>query len=168
MIFIELSYDRWSPELVKRQWNVIAKAAFEKVGLRWIQRFLDKHFTHAGAREYGYEPRSGELRRSGSKAYRRSYTGIKERMFGHTLPLVFTGTSRDRCEAGRVIPSRTGVRVMMNAPALNLRAKHSKINLREELTRVSIPEQRELTDLLVAEIDRGIGALRQAETKRLA
>jgi hypothetical protein len=56
--------------IVKRQgltsrtgWRVINQIAKEvaiEVGYFWHDNFLQKHFTHAGAREYGYEPRQGE------------------------------------------------------------------------------------------------------------
>jgi hypothetical protein len=126
---------------MKREMNRILKECWSLIGQLWHREMRPKHFTHAGAREYGYTPRSGESARPCSKGFRRSYTGRKLRKFGHTLPLVYTGTSRGLTRTGNITATSKGVRIAMHAPALNLRPKGGTINLYDEMTRISQREK---------------------------
>jgi hypothetical protein len=138
-----------TPKLAAREANNINRDAAAEVALTWHDRYVRKHFTNAGATEYRYTPRAGE--RGSGKAFRKSYTGKKLLSKGHTRPLVFSGESYVR-----VLGSRTNItstarrgeaqaRLRMNAPALNFKNPRSSIDMRDELTRVSDPEQDELT-----------------------
>jgi hypothetical protein len=123
----------------QREWNDIQRGVWGAVGRYWHVHFRDKHFTRAGAAEYGYQDRSAAYQRRKAKTYH------------HQIPLVFTGESRRRVRTARVVPfataNRVGVRVRMSAPALNFRRSAKSPDMREELTTISEGEGRELSRL---------------------
>jgi len=125
-----------------RGWKKIKRDAYKEGGKYWHKTFARKHFTHAGAKKYGYARRSGEQFPFMSKAFLRSYTGQKWRKHKHTNPLVFTGATRaDVMTKWRVQGTRPGgAVVIMNARGLNRRPKGGKINMRAEMERV-VPEE---------------------------
>lgn len=153
MILFKIKYQGAVPRLAQRELRRLLRDSFEDAGVFWHRMFRRKHFTKAGAREYGYTPRKGEQAGRGSKAFRRSHTGRKLRQFGHTLPLVFTGQSRQLTRIRDIRATSKGVRIVMRAPGLNRRPRGGRINLREEMTRVSIRER----DALVKRFDRQLG-----------
>ncbi len=131
-------------ELILESWTL--------VGEDWHRRLRPKHFTTAGAREYGYKPRKGEAGNADSKSFWRSYTGRKQKKYGHTRPLVWSGEleqlSRARRIEARAFSTRSKVRVIMpQAQKANFRNPHSQINMREELTTVSDAEVVEIAEL---------------------
>jgi hypothetical protein len=121
-------------DAIRRTWFI--------VGSDYHRAFMAKHFTHAGAREYGYAPRKGERGAPGSKGFRRSYTGRKLRQKGHTLPLVWSGESRTLARVRDVRATSKGCRIVIHANKLNFRNPKSEINMRDEVTRVSDMEAR--------------------------
>jgi hypothetical protein len=121
-------------------------------GRYWDQTFREKHFTSAGATEYGYTPREGERGNPSSKGFRRSYTGRKLRKFGHTRPLEYTGESRRRTRSPRIVATaKRGealVRIKMDSPGLNRRYSGSRINMRQEMTTVSTREGEQINTIV--------------------
>jgi hypothetical protein len=145
-----------TPGLLAKAHNEAAKEGWQETGRYWVANIRDKHFTQAGAREYGYTKRKGEGMVRGSKAYKRSYTGRKEARFGHTRPLEFSGKSRSLTRTARISGTAKGATVRMNAPALNFKHPKSQIVMRDELTRISQPEARELSNVLAQHYHRHI------------
>lgn len=137
-------------ELAKRELNAILRAGYHQLGVYWVANFRAKHFTNAGATEYGYTPRKGE--RGSGRAWKGSYTARKLKKFGHTRPLEWSGRSKERTRAARVqaysANKKSRVEIRMNATALNFKAKGSTINMRDEMTRLSKQENTILTRLL--------------------
>lgn len=137
----------------QRDWNKIVRKAWTAVGRYWHQNFRKKHFTKEGARVYGYAKRSD------------AYTRRKQREKGHQLPLVWSGRSRGQTKVAnvkaRATRKKSGVRVSMNAPTLNLGGRRWG---GPELTTVSAPEMQRLIEVLDAHIDRG---LRRNRRKRI-
>jgi len=133
-----------TPKLLARELNNINREAARAMGQFWHSRYFKKHFTLAGASEYGYAPREGSAARPGPRGFKRSYTGKKLARVGHTRPLEYTGESRERASHPRIVATaRRGeakVRVIMNAPTFNFRRPGSSIDMRKELTTVSRPE----------------------------
>ena len=125
------------PGLSKRQGHELTRRTFNDLGIYWHKKLRLKHFTHAGAREYKYTPRSGEQYPFGSKKFWASYTGRKKRRFGHTNPLQYTGLSKRLTRLRIVRPTRNGVKVVLRARAFNFRNSHSRINMRKEATTIS-------------------------------
>lgn len=132
------------PSLLKRELNNCHRDAMRWAGTFWHQNFREKHFSNAASREYGYTPRQGEAGRPHPKGFRASYTGKKLKRFDHTRPLEYTGESRRRTRNPRIVATakrgEAKVRVVMNSPGFNRRYAGSPIDMRAELTRVSLRE----------------------------
>ena len=56
LVFTELCLEGW-PAMTKRDWNNACKAAWAKVGLRWVMKMLPRHFKPGAARQYRYADR---------------------------------------------------------------------------------------------------------------
>ncbi len=124
----------------------VLKPGFYKMGRHWHANFAKKHFTHAGAREYGYYKRKGDNLTVGSKRWKRSYAGQKWRKKGHNLPLVFKGEARRLSRMANIVANSKGVKVKLTKlNKLNFRNPKSRINMRAEMTRVSTAEAEVLT-----------------------
>jgi len=136
-----------SPDLAARELRKYLREVWRMAGERWHQTMRPQHFTRAGARKYGYLPRAGE-RGNERRNFRSSYTGRKLRRFGHTNPLVYTGLSMALTRPRDVRATAKGVRVVMNSPGFNRRNPRSRINMREELTRVTEEEANLLARLM--------------------
>jgi hypothetical protein len=106
----------------QRYWREALKQAWNKVGWYLFERFVEKHFTKAGADEYRnsnesvtsatvYAARSGEDQ--SGKAFWRSYNGRKQKKLGHQLALVFSGATRDGAKRATIYATSNGVRVAM-------------------------------------------------------
>lgn len=161
MIAFDITVERTGgAALKKRDYNRIRSQAYSAAGTLWHQRFSRKHFTHAGARKYGYTKRKGQEFAFGSKAFRRSYTGRKWRKFRHTNPLQYTGESK-RIVAGqtKVKATRRGAvkaSVIMPARTFNRRPAGSMINMRIEMTTVATDETRQMGTKVEQVMVRGI------------
>jgi hypothetical protein len=151
---LQLTYRGYPPS--KRQWNGYIKHVFERVGLEWHQQFYDHHFTHEGARDYGYIKRKGELQTD--KKFGRSYTGRKKAKYGHTLPLRFSSLSYNLGKVAKVQATSKGGKVVL-PQGYNRKHPKTQINMRDEVTRVLPREMdhlRRIADLaLQQQIDSG-------------
>lgn len=145
-----------TPAALKRNLGWILKRAWTATGIEWHTKFRLKHFTHQGAQEYGYTPRKGEEFAWFSKEWWNSYTGKKWRKYKHNLPLVFTGESMGRTEILDVRATRNGCKVILNAPGLNRRPLGGRIDMRDEMTRISPAEEKYLIDYFNNELVEGI------------
>ena len=112
------------PGVMRREQNALSKDAWDGAGYHWGEEFREKHFTEAGAAEYGYRRRTAK------------YEKRKERLYGHRRPLVYTGESEQRSGAYTVRTQRNGVTVSMSVPAINFSKRG------DELKAVSQPEAR--------------------------
>jgi len=135
-----------SVDITLREWNNIVKQAWGKVGFLWFKEMRPKHFTRAAYKEYGYQPRQGELgtRQLRQRGFRSSYTGQKLRKFGHTNPLVYSGTSLRRSRSGRITATSKGVRITLPTNALNLRRTAQHPDMAAELRTISETEVRRI------------------------
>ena len=141
MIFVQIVETGATPGILSREMQRIRRLTFHEMGTVWHATMRPKHFTHAGAREYGYEPRKGQPGSGspvkGERGYYGTYTGRKELKKRHTLPLVYSGQSRILASIGTVVSTFKGCRVKMPTRALNFRPHGGRINLRDEMTRIS-------------------------------
>lgn len=158
------------PSVMKRELNNCHRDAMANNGRHWNVSYREKHFTNAGAGEYGYTPRDGERGRPNPKWFKRSYTGRKLRVHGHTRPLEFSGESRRRTRNPRIVAvAKKGeaiVRVVMNSPGLNRRYAGSPINMRDEMTRISSSEGQQITIVTSQYLRNRYGQLGQRTTKK--
>ena len=151
----------------RRAVNDVMRRAFEKAGIYWGQKFLPKHFTKAGAREYGYAPRKGERARFGSRAFR-YWAGPEEVRRREILPLIYTGDAEDtiRTYNVRAVATSKDVYVKVTMPgARGLNRLPAK--MRGDLRRVSTAEWATITEVINAEIQIGLAALQGTERKRI-
>jgi len=161
MLIFTLHADHKSIPLPKRALNNAIKWANDAMGRFWLRYIRPKHFTAAGAQEYGYAKRQTYVpQKRGSKRdpFRASYTGRKLREKGHTRPLVWSGDSMRKSAQGRVVPTFKRVRVVMNVPTLNFSpVNRSDMNMREELTDVSERDFRQMLYVFQRSLNRRIG-----------
>jgi len=163
-----IKYRGAKPSLPAKQFTPIKKDGFDHIARMWFLDYRPKHFTRAGAREYGYAPRVGELLPRASKAFRRSYYGRKLKKLGHADPLVFSGASKRATAAATIVAFGTGSRIKMPAGNLRWRNKHSKIDMMDEMRRVSASEVQALTEALDKRIQGGLNANRDASQEKIA
>lgn len=129
------------PAAVKRHHARVMKQALMETAANHHQRFMPKHFTLAGAREYGYTPRSGEQVGLSRKQFFRSYTGQKQREKGHRRPLVWSGASETLAKIRDVRGTSRRVRLVQHARGLNRKHPRSKIDMAAEIRAVSSVEK---------------------------
>ena len=123
-----------SVHLRARTWRKLQKASWEAVGRYWHKTIRPKHFTAAGAAEYGYTPRD------------QNYTAGKLEQFGHTSPLELSGEAKRQSEQEDIRATFNRVRVVIHAPKLNFRVKDSAVNMSEELRTISTAECKTLSN----------------------
>jgi hypothetical protein len=149
--------------------NSLMRSCWYNIGTMWVREFRPKHFTEAGAHEYGYAPRVGESGRMSRKAFDKTYTGYKLRHYGHVDPLKYSGKSETATKAATInaiaTKDRSGVTIKMNAPALNFRRKGSPINMRREMTELSENEKGLMTAELKNMLVRAFGGHPEATIK---
>ena len=126
-------------------WRPAQRDSWTDVGRLWHNDLRPKHFTHQGAREYGYAPRSGA--RGSGRRFAGSYTQRKLKKFGHTKPLVYTGEGEALTRV-RVISSNVKrVQVKMTAARkFNFRNPFSNIKMAEELRATSKGDVQKMTN----------------------
>lgn len=171
MILIEIKQQGKTPRALRKASTQARRDAFRAVGEHWHEKFRPVHFTHRGARKYGYKPRQGQrtageppTTTSSRRRFASSYTGRKLRKWGHTRPLVYSGESEALTRFLDVRATSKGSRVVMRAPTLNLRSSPSAPNMREELTRITPDERSELIDVLNSAFTERMKAARDAHT----
>jgi len=153
-MFFRIKTEGFAPGVPKRLINQVIKSVLHRLGVMWHEKFRGKHFTVAGAREYGYTPRKGEGQTG--KSFWRSYTGRKKKETGHQRPLVFSGESQMLTRIRDVRATSKRVRVVMRAKKFNYRNEHSDIRMHDEMTRVSDSEHatmvRAADEMMAAEL----------------
>ncbi len=158
-----ISLTGWKPikEIIER--------AGVKAGLYWGRNFLGKHFTKAGAREYGYEPRKNEGARPGGKRFAR-VAGPAEKRAGEILPLVYSGDLQGQVRTAYKVTAvatrkDTHVRVTFpRAKGLNRLAR----KYRQDIRRVSDAEMVVLVKLINLELQQGLQGISGSRRCRVA
>lgn len=145
-----------TPRLAKKAINDIARETVREMGAYWHDHFREKHFTQAGAREYGYATRQ------------RGYMIAKARIHHHQNPLEFTGLSHALSKIKDIRATATSkeakVRVVLHTPALNFIPRGGSINMRDEMTRISRDEAEQLARIAGQSQERQYNALNQTTT----
>lgn len=109
------------PRNMAKQHRRASREAYQQIAEMHHRENTPKRFTQEHAQAAGYRKRSGEQFTFGSKAFWGSYTGRKLRQHGHTLPLVFTGKTRERARMTTitVTTNRGQLRYAVNALNFN-------------------------------------------------
>lgn len=132
---------------MKRAFGRVKKDAFAVTADKFHKTNTAKRFTAEHAAKAGYAARKGQLLSPHSKAFARSYYGRKLRSrfgggVGQALPLVYSGTTRARARTPRLEANSKGATLRFNTPALNFKHPKSRVNMRDEFTRILPEEQR--------------------------
>ena len=152
----------------RRQLKIVMEEAFLEAGLHWGRNFLGKHFTRAGAREYGYAPRKGENARPGSKRFRR-VAGPAERKAGEILPLVHGGELRREARLYRVTATSTSKKVYARVRMPGARkANLMPAKFRGELHIISAAEWAALVEVINRKLYSGFKAISTWRRFRIA
>lgn len=127
-----------TPEHTKKAVAGAMASALEDGAIHYHANFMPKHFTIAGAREYGYSPRKGAG--LSGRDFWRSYEGKKKRQKGHQRPLVWSGASEQLARIRDIRTTRRRARIVQHARGLNRRNPNSAINTGKEIRTVSRTE----------------------------
>lgn len=153
-----------TPKNLRKYYTRAAKEAWRDTAIEFHLHYRDKRFTQEHAREANYTRRKGELQPRESKAFRRSYTGRKLRLKGHTRPLEFSGKTRRaiRFYSRLTSTSKGGKVSYAGARVFNFRHPKSQVNMAVEFRRITPSEVVSLADFFnerldqrLAEADRG-------------
>jgi len=156
MITITMTETGATPKIARRELNKLYKKMFMAGAGWWHGRFEKKHFTARGAAQYKYRRRS------------KKYTAKKQRIFGHTLPLVFTGQSRILASIRDIRGTAKGARAVIHARGLNRRPRNAPgKSMREEMTTVSRSEERSIFRRMEDDLTRSFGRISARSTKRI-
>ncbi len=143
-----------TPRGMRRAFREASKRAWYDTAMMFHTHLRDLRFTEAHARAAGYIRRKGELLPRGSKAYRRSYTGIKERRFGHTRPLEFTGQTRQNVKMVNITSTSNGGKAAYRgASKFSFRPPKSQIQMSEEFKRLLPEEMEQLAQFYDQQLD---------------
>ena len=154
----------------KRIFGKLVKEALVSAGLRWRTKYLPLHFKRVATARYGYTQRSPGHKRAKMKRY------------GHSLPLVFSGTSRDEILGDKKEPvvrrrrGRLGVLVRIQAPKYFYqfirRGKTGKaakvVDKLDEVTRITRGEHMDLAKHMDTHITNGLNKVRGRKRKKVA
>lgn len=112
----------------KRTFGAVLKAGHADMALFWHAKKLAKHFTEAGAAEYGYRPRSLK------------YLRRKRRKLGHVDPNVWSGDTK------RNVLARSGARVSSTSKSATITLRRGRgfkhARLAKELATVSVRDKK--------------------------
>jgi hypothetical protein len=157
-----------TPKIAKRQLNHLTKQMLSETGAYYHAKYMDKHFTAAGAAEYGYAPRKGQKSGISGKAFFRSYTGRKLKQKGHTRPLEWSGASRTLAGIRDVRANSKRARIVQHARGLNRRHPNSAVNMAKEIRTVSAAETRDLIGFAGGRFDHYMKGINQTRTTRIS
>lgn len=164
---IEIHYKGAIPYLTRSEFNEVKRDVFRDAGEFWHTHLRPKHFTHAGASEYGYLPRKGDRGRPHRGGFNSSYQGRKLRLFGHTRPLEFTGEGRKLSQIQDVRVTSKRVRVILPRK-FNWRNASSPIIMREEITAISQNDEDQLIDRAEENTVNRLNEIKRTHTVRAA
>ncbi|MEO1528071.1 MAG: hypothetical protein AAFX06_21785 [Planctomycetota bacterium] len=123
---------------LRKRYTNASKPSWEETGRHFHHQHRKRRFTHRHATEAGFQKRSP------------LYLRMKFRKYGHTYPLKKTGEAEAQSRTARVtarggtgqLKAQGGVKVLYKIRKFNFRP--SGINLRDEFTRVTDREARQL------------------------
>jgi hypothetical protein len=128
----------------------------------------DERFTKSHARKAHYKKRRGEEAGLSRQAFFSSYTGQKQRKFGHTRPLEFTGETRRLVKTANITSTSKGGKVRYpGARKFNFRNRYSSIRMSEEFRRLLPSEKTELAKEYDKTLNREMNADQTVSTRNI-
>jgi hypothetical protein len=152
-----------TPRGMRRQFQKAQAEAWEDTAIQFQREHIARRFTSpTHAREAGYTKRKGDELAWGSKAWRRSYMGIKWRRFKHQRALEFTGETRAAVSGPTAANIKaTAYQATMAYPGarkLSFRAKGSEVRMQNEFRTVTATEAGQLAKFYDRVLDRILAA----------
>lgn len=150
---------RGAMAVVRKRMPAILKGAYKSCLIKWHREFRPKHFTPAGALEYGYAKRGA--------AYMRKKASEKH----HQRPLTWSGESESQSRRNYGITATSkGGRLTMRIPKLNYKNRHMNpaIDMRAEMETVSPREQKELVAFFRQIVQAGLARITDKITVNIA
>lgn len=143
-----------TPRGMRKAFNAAARVAWLATAMLFHSDYRDRRFSEAHAKEAGYGARKGELIPRGTRAFTRSYTGRKLRLFGHTRPLEFSGKTRNQMRSANISStSNMGRAAYPGASKFSFRHPKSKIRMQDEFRRILPQEAEELGQYFDEQLD---------------
>jgi hypothetical protein len=139
---------------LKAGFRAASKKSWYRTTLHFHAKMRDKRFDPAHQKAAGFAMRKGEGLAKGSKAYERSYTGIKEAKFGHTRALERTGDTRKAVRTANISSTSNGGKASYpGASTFSYRHPRSRIRMQDEFRRILPSEAEELAGVYDAGLD---------------
>lgn len=135
--------------LGRRDLQACGRDGIRDAGLLWHRKYKGFHFQRFAFAKYGYKRRSKKYEQQKQRAHPEA----------EGRPLVFTGDSERSARAGNTVHARAPsweravAEVIVNAPTLNYRQLH------DEMTRVTVFEQRVLAEQFRSTFERRMVSL---------
>lgn len=128
---------RGSPEALKKELRPAAERGLREIGEFWHQEYLPLHFRSFARHRYNYEKRSP------------SYNQQKSRIWGHRLPLVWSGTMREELLGMAEIRANSKrVKIKLDANALRFSRRANYPDMRAEVAAIAPEEPQRFAELL--------------------
>ena len=130
---VKIEYKGHIPKMSRRDQNNVIRESYEDLGKHFFDKNLPRRFTVQGSRTLSYQRRSPK------------HVAAKKRLFGHNLPLVFSGETRARALSSMtriVAKAKKGlgsVELRASVPKLNFRRGNGP-KMREEFERIAPQE----------------------------
>lgn len=144
--------------------NRAKKQAYYDAGAVWQMEIRPEHFTLRAAARYGYAPRGGEGGKPDPYGFFRSYTGRKQKKWGHRRPLEWCGRSRRATRLARITSSRRHVRLVVDAGRLGYRPHPASPDMEEELGTLDQRDAKRLAEAWAASMEESLAKLKSVET----
>lgn len=159
----------------RRGYQEVGRAAIGAAVDYWLDKYLPLHFQNIAYLRYRYAPRdkrTAQLKRDRKPWPFGEHT---ESAIGEVAPLVYSGRTRERAKQARSESKAPNYQTyvgwaVINSPALNFSA-NSRIDLRDELTRLNSQEEITLGRVFGSEFERQLiarGAREPKQTRRIA
>ncbi len=118
-----------TPGLLKSEINRLTKEALVAAADNHYREYMPLHFTMAAYSRYGYRARAAK------------YLGKKNKLFGHVLPLVYSGKSKELALGGepKIEATRDKAILVQRARGFN-RRRNTQIRMHEEIRAVTQSE----------------------------
>lgn len=166
----------------KTQLRDVLRESLRPVGDLWHREFKPIKFTDAATKRYNLVPRAGEpgsnRKWKGSYTYRKAARATSggsfgSRAIGETKPFVWSGRTRalalgnSKVEVAALSHGEGRCDVIINAPQLNISPKGGRINMREEMERVALVEEKQLSSLFGRTYGGKLARLRAKKTRTI-
>jgi hypothetical protein len=118
MFVVKITYKGMFPLASRSERTAMLRHVYEAGGEFFHKHFTDIHFLNSATTRYGYRLRQGE-RGTGTKFFKKSYTGRKLAKWGHTRPLEWSGVTRARATVPDVRATGKGFKLVSHVNILN-------------------------------------------------